>query len=519
MEFGASFESKQLGWFAAVHHPNTLAGGDARNVHVHIAYFDRPIVGWKPRGSGPDPDERILEPIFSEKKNRDCVGPTWIRSLRQNYVDALNRALVEHYSKHPQEFKRLYHPGSYSDIGILNKCRQRHLGQKATALERKGIPSTTGLHNVRSNLAEIEARESRCLDRLTELYAKLQRFLEKLPIDSTKQHAPKSEIKQLAEMLASQLTAIEKLLAAIEDKVGIVTLAIYAEIDPLYYAGSRKLLSRASEGDGFGVDKAPPPTYIELLITYLASKGYNGAASALIDELVKIEKVENKDEIIRQRRVLTSLRLPVLRELESAFDQVEPMLDEWLKTNKGLRKALKRDAAEAERLNDADRKSNALAGHVQANDSPVVNSQKLNNANDIRQRNSITYDHAHENTSQQSEDIHNLSVASAIRRLVDPDARYARARLSENDLKRFSDIELKQLYINRARTLEANERASDIQSLRNELDLLKQEIIRRERSGPISKDLKVKDPEVQYSKDTNVQEEPLRKPKRDAWDR
>jgi hypothetical protein len=107
----------------------------------------------------------------------------------------------------------------------------------------------------------------------------------------------------------------------------------------------------------------------------------------------------------------------------------------------------------------------------------------------------------------------NPGVASAIRRLVNSNSGYTRARLSERDLKRFSVIELKQLFVNRARASEANERASENESLRYELSLLKQEIDRRERGSPISKGLNPQD-----SKDPDVQEAPRRKPKRDSWD-
>jgi len=480
---------------------------------VHIAYFDRPIVGWKPKGSPPDANEKILEPIFAAKKNRDCDGPQWIRLLREKYVDAVNRALVEHYSQHPQENQRLYHPGSYADIGIANKSRQRHLGQKATALERKGIPSKTGIYNVRSTLAEIEARESRCLDRLTDLYAKLQRFLEKLQIASAVPHATTSEIKRLWELLASQSATIKKSLADIEEKAGNVTLANCAEIDPLYYAGSQEFLSHASRGAGFVTEKSPPPTYMELLISYLDSKGYHQAARALINELVKLEKAENKDELVRQRRILTSLRLPVLRELELSVDEIEPLLSEWLKTNGDLRKALKRNVAKSDRPQDSNSITESLPDNVQVNHTPAIKSSRLNNAQDARERDARIHGRAYESTPTILDDMSNPGVASAIRRLVNSNSGYTRARLSERDLKRFSVIELKQLFVNRARASEANERASENESLRYELSLLKQEIDRRERGSPISKGLNPQD-----SKDPDVQEAPRRKPKRDSWD-
>ncbi|MCZ8311781.1 MAG: MobA/MobL family protein [Magnetospirillum sp.] len=510
-EFGEVFDSKQLGWFAAVHQPNTAAGGDKRNIHVHIVYFDRPIIGWKPQGSAPD---STLEPDFAERKNRDCAGAQWIRSLREAYVNAVNRALVEHYAKHPQEFQRLYHPGSYSDIGILQKCRQRHLGQTATALERRGIPSKTGLYNIRSTLTEIEARESRCLDRLTELYAKLNRVSKKLQVASTARHATPIEIQRLSELLASQSAAIENLLVDIDKKAGSVILASYAEIDPLHYAGTQELLSRALQGDGLNAEKTPPPTYAELLIRYLDSLGHHSAARTLIDELVKLEKVENIDEIIRQRRILTSLRLPVLRALESSIDELESLLSDLLKTNQDLRKALERDTARSNRQQDLYPTISTSRDRVRAIDAPANNTNGINNAKDAPESDTIASGLARESAKLQSEDISKSNVASAIQRLLNSNSGYTRAKISEKDLKRFSVIELKQLYNNRARALEASERPAEHESLRYELHLIRREIDQKDLSRAI-----LKDPEVINPKDTDVQQEPLRKPKRDTWDR
>jgi hypothetical protein len=203
----------------------------------------------------------------------------------------------------------------------------------------------------------------------------------------------------------------------------------------------------------------------------------------------------------------------VLRELELSVDEIEPLLSEWLKTNGDLRKALKRNVAKSDRPQDSNPITESLPDNFQVNHTPTIKSSRLNNAQDARERDARIHGRAYESTPTISDDMSNPGVASAIRRLVNSNSGYTRARLSERDLKRFSVIELKQLFINRYRALEANEHAFESKSLKYELFLLNQEIDQRELSSSISKGLNPQD-----SKDPNVQEAPRRKPKRDSWD-
>lgn len=131
--FSRIFEERGLPFVAALHLPDKH--GDARNYHVHIAYHDRPFhldddgnVSWMP------------------KKCRDVIGPAWIKKVREAYAEAANNVLQER-GKAPR-----YDAGSYKDLGI-DKTPHLHMGPKLSAMERRGVPTLEGIHNLVSELA------------------------------------------------------------------------------------------------------------------------------------------------------------------------------------------------------------------------------------------------------------------------------------------------------------------------------------------------------------------------------
>lgn len=174
------FVSRGLPCHAAIHLPGP--GGDPRNVHVHIVYYDRPggegITGGS-RGSaarhGPRaPVSGARYPWGSERPNRrrsrlerqigrastegaaerfrrglDEVGQfatsgasdvapigvddrPWIALLRAGWCSAVNAELAR------SKVSKAYHPGRYFELGI-HVIPARHVGSAASAMAARGI--------------------------------------------------------------------------------------------------------------------------------------------------------------------------------------------------------------------------------------------------------------------------------------------------------------------------------------------------------------------------------------------
>ena len=132
--FMTVFAERGLPAHAVVHRPDAErrpeGGGDARNVHAHVVYHDRPCVRDGP-GSW----------TFAARKDREARGPAWVRELRERWAGACNEAL-----EREQKATR-FHPGSYADLGI-DKVPQAHLGPVLSAFERQGRSTRPGAVNL-----------------------------------------------------------------------------------------------------------------------------------------------------------------------------------------------------------------------------------------------------------------------------------------------------------------------------------------------------------------------------------
>ena len=106
------------------------AGGDPRNVWMHLVYHDRPACR-----EGPGHWR------FAAKKDRGARGPAWLKELRARYAEACNAVLEREGSR------RRYFPGRYAEMGI-DKIPQRHLGPVLTAFERQGRATRQGAINL-----------------------------------------------------------------------------------------------------------------------------------------------------------------------------------------------------------------------------------------------------------------------------------------------------------------------------------------------------------------------------------
>jgi len=183
--FGEIFDARGLGWWAAVHRPDTAKGSDARNFHLHVVYHDRPVslVGIRfDDGVGdssfvPQPDspaDPALQPTgifmqrndifmhpdgakmrrahvdgvaFDERKDRGAQGEEWVVALKRRYAEIVNDVVARWAARENRTAPFWYFPGSYADLGIEIEG-QRHLGPKRTALERFGVATLVGRANV-----------------------------------------------------------------------------------------------------------------------------------------------------------------------------------------------------------------------------------------------------------------------------------------------------------------------------------------------------------------------------------
>lgn len=144
--FAKEFEANSLGFWAAVHRPAIESGSDPRNFHLHLIWHDRAVLAW-------NTDEDVV-PEFAPTKDRTFVGPTWIRTLRTKFAEAVNSVVLEEAQKVRQLPPRLFFPGSYEALGI-HVQPQRHLGPGRIALLRKGFVSSAAQRN--GDIAQIDA--------------------------------------------------------------------------------------------------------------------------------------------------------------------------------------------------------------------------------------------------------------------------------------------------------------------------------------------------------------------------
>jgi hypothetical protein len=108
----------------AIHDPDR--GADDRNVHVHIVvYADRPF-----------------DPAMGTwgKKDREIRQKFHLKKLRENWANLANRHLARHNIAARIDHRSLANQG-------LDRTPQIHIGAKACAMERRGVPSERGKQN------------------------------------------------------------------------------------------------------------------------------------------------------------------------------------------------------------------------------------------------------------------------------------------------------------------------------------------------------------------------------------
>jgi len=178
-DFARIFEEKGLPYWCAIHAPS--GHNDARNWHLHIAYYDRP--------ARRTPDGRWdfeLEETYRtsararrihyphrQAKDREAQGKAWVLGLRRRYADIANFHLGV------MGIEKRYDPRPYRESGVLKQAT-RHLGTRSAIVETYGVETRRGSENVRR---EVNFRLSQGAIRLRKREAEIdaiERRLEEL---------------------------------------------------------------------------------------------------------------------------------------------------------------------------------------------------------------------------------------------------------------------------------------------------------------------------------------------------
>ena len=157
----------RLPFWAAVHLPDVGSGSDPRNYHLHVVYHGRrfQVVGAEMAEAGghdgPVASSGTIG-LMAERRKADepRAGAAWIRELRTHFAEAVNNVLRERAARMAGQggiqapevgSVRLYDPRSYAAAGV-DKLPTEHLGARASALERLGVPTGSGARNRRREI-------------------------------------------------------------------------------------------------------------------------------------------------------------------------------------------------------------------------------------------------------------------------------------------------------------------------------------------------------------------------------
>lgn len=148
--FTAVLEERSFPYWAVIHAPGQK--NDARNYHVHIAYYDRPCRRIRHPKTGrevwdfeitqvnvtKDRHRHLIRP-YQQSRDRETSRPGWIHGLRARWSKICNDVLATAGAG------KRYDPRSYADMG-LDIDPMRHIPSRAYNKERKGEETTEGIH-------------------------------------------------------------------------------------------------------------------------------------------------------------------------------------------------------------------------------------------------------------------------------------------------------------------------------------------------------------------------------------
>ncbi len=141
-DFTQKLAEKGFPYWAVIHAPD--ANNDARNYHVHIAYYDRPATKMQvPSGSGevwdfeiqeerryPNRTKYLMRP-HQQNRLRETNDQEWVTELRKHWETVSNRVLEE------AGVSKRYNLGTYESMGI-DLEPLKHINSRTFNKERKG---------------------------------------------------------------------------------------------------------------------------------------------------------------------------------------------------------------------------------------------------------------------------------------------------------------------------------------------------------------------------------------------
>jgi hypothetical protein len=142
------FRLHGLPFAAVIHAPEEQ--NDERNWHMHLAYHDRPLAGW-----------REGRPLFAPGKSAVVRSIGLVGQLRDRWAECVNAVLAA------RGIERRYDPRSYAEAGV-EKEPTPHLGSSAMGRERKGIATGAGSQATGAVLVERAAAAQRQLKGMAE---------------------------------------------------------------------------------------------------------------------------------------------------------------------------------------------------------------------------------------------------------------------------------------------------------------------------------------------------------------
>ncbi|MFN8727118.1 MAG: MobA/MobL family protein [Rhodospirillales bacterium] len=259
--FGAAFEARQLGWWAAVHRPDVAKGSDPRNFHLHLVYHDRGFLG-RYVEFGPDKDGKLRAlpgaPIFEKFKDREARGQAWIVEIKAQLADIINDVVLTAAIRDGVHPVRLAFPGSYAELGIT-QVGQRHLGAKRTALERVGVGTRVGMQNhghVEAEFARQDEVHSKIWHLALRLLLRADRYLTRIDpmsggdpgdLGPEKIDFVAPEIQEFAENLARLLAQADAVIAKNDLIMAAFSDAEIARISSLDTVEAKRAIENAEK--------------------------------------------------------------------------------------------------------------------------------------------------------------------------------------------------------------------------------------------------------------------------------
>ncbi|MGE5505926.1 MAG: hypothetical protein ACM31L_16010 [Actinomycetota bacterium] len=152
------FEEAGLPYYAVVHLPHVDEGSDARNVHVHLLFHERPFI-------------RLGDALweFDKRRNRAVKDEGWVIMMRSLWSDLTQlpyreAVLLAEQGRGPMPLRpdQLFVPYRLEDMLDTPGLRgQKHLGPTQAERERQGLPTFRGVWNAEQAAERVRAERRR----------------------------------------------------------------------------------------------------------------------------------------------------------------------------------------------------------------------------------------------------------------------------------------------------------------------------------------------------------------------